>query len=170
MPRLSPVKAFVTSAEIGGGKAVIEIKNPKSTMTLELPEDSGWVANLPEGAFVVYTIDVELPRGIDPAPGGPQPGDEIKTSQGIVTIPEAEGAVILNHPSAQNVPPSPEEIRQLHPIKGYRTVGLDANLGAGENVRDLLGIPDHSNDPIVTEADASLTEQAHAPSTSPIPL
>lgn len=168
MPTFSPTKAFVTSAEIGGGKAVIEIKNPKSTMTLELPEDSGWVKMLPEGAFVTYTIEVELPRGVDPTPGGPLPGDEIKTSQGIVTIPESNGAVLLT-PLAANVPPDPEEIRKNNPIRGQRTVGLN-HKEAGESVRDLLGIPDHSGDPVATTAQANLQAHAQAPSSSPTPL
>lgn len=168
MPRFAPVKAFVTSAEIGGGKAVIEIKNPRSTMTLELPEDSGWIANLPEGAFVTYTIEVELPHGIEPATGGPQPGDQVKTSEGIVTIPgEAPQLQIVR---AANVPPSPEEIRQLHPIPGQRTVGIDSAVGTGESVRDLLGLPDHSNDPVVETANANLSGRAVAPSASPTPL
>lgn len=137
MPHLNPAKGMVMSADVGHGKAVIEIKNPKATLTIELPEESGWVKVLVEGAIVTYTLDVELPREAPDVKTGPQPGDEIKTSKGIEIVQEVK---------AQNVAPSPEEIRQLHPIPGFNTTGIDSNVAGGESVRDLLGIPSYAPD------------------------
>ena len=58
MPRLSPVNAIVTSTDVGGGKAIVELQAAKSVMTLQLAEDSAWLRYLTEGAVVSYTIDV----------------------------------------------------------------------------------------------------------------
>ena len=143
MPRLNPAKGMVMSTDVGGGKAIIEIKNPKATLTLELSEESGWVAALPEGAIVTYTFEVELPHGIEVATG-PQPGDQIRTHEGIVTIPRPEAKIVELKP--QNVAPDPEEIRKLHPIPGFNTVGINENVAGGENMRDLLGLPSYAKD------------------------
>jgi len=144
MPRTAPAKAFVTAAEIGGGKAIIEIKNPKSTLTLELAEDSPWITLFPEGAFVTYTFDIELPRDAPQVATGPQPGDQIATIHGIRVVPDPDelAAAKAAHPSAYVDPtPDPEAIRQLHPIEGFNTVGINSNI-SGESVRGLLGIPE----------------------------
>ena len=141
MPHLNPAKGMVMSTDVGGGKAIIEIKNPKATLTIELSEDSGWVKMLPEGAIVTYTLDVELPRGVEPGIG-PLPGDQIKTHEGIVTVPELAKIVELK---PQNVAPDPEEIRKLHPIPGFNTVGINSSA-SGESMRDLLGLPSYAPD------------------------
>lgn len=143
MPHLNAAKGIVMSTDIGGGKAIIEIKNPKATLTIELSEDSGWVKALPEGAIVTYALDVELPRESVTLPTGPQPGDEIRTHEGIVTIPEPVAPVVELRP--KNEAPDPEAIRQLHPIPGVATVGLDSKA-SGESIRDLLGLPSYAPD------------------------
>jgi hypothetical protein len=155
MARLSPVKAFVSYVDVGGGKAVIEMSNPRSTMTLELPEDSGWVKALPLGALVTYTLEVEVSASAEVPPTGPQPGDQIRTSTGVVTIPILEPTPAG---PTMNTPPDPETIRLNNPISGYQTMGLDSNLGTGETVRDLLGLPTHAHDPVATTAQAVRTE------------
>lgn len=147
MPRLNPSKGMVMSTDIGGGKAVIEIKNPRTTITLELAEDSSWVPQFPEGAIVTYHFEVELPRGVVPVAGGPLPGDEIRTSQGVVKIEgEAPRLAVVSNEKPQNIAPDPEEIRQLHPIPGFNTVGINGNIG-GESVRGLLGLPEYAPPP-----------------------
>ena len=124
------------STDVGGGKAIIEIKNPKATLTLELDEGSGWVKVLPEGAIVTYTLDIELPRGVDVGTG-PRPGDQIKTHEGIVTVPEPEAKIVpIKAPDTAAVP---------QPIPGYKTVGIDSNI-SGESVRGLLGLPTYAPD------------------------
>lgn len=65
MPRFSPVNAIVTSVDLGGGKAVIELKAAKSTLTVELAEDSPWVRFLTEGSVVSYTFDVATAQAAD---------------------------------------------------------------------------------------------------------
>lgn len=141
MPRLTNFKAMVLSADIGGGKAVIELKAAKSTWTIEVAEDSGWAKVLVEGAIVNFPdIEVEVPRESVQLPTGPQPGDEIRTSQGIITIPEPEEVVAI-----VDATPDPEAIRLANPIRGYNTIGLDGNL-SGESARSLLGIPERTRE------------------------
>lgn len=142
MPRLSPAKGMVMACTVIDGKAIIEIKNPKASLIVELAEDSGWVAALPEGAIVTYTLDVELPRESVQLPTGPQPGDELRTSKGIEIVPEI--VLPATKERAANIAPDPEVIRQLHPIPGMNTAGLDSMVAGGESMRDLLGLPTYA--------------------------
>lgn len=143
MPRLTGFNAMVLSSDIGGGKAVIEMKAARSTWTIEVAEDSGWANALVEGAILHFPdIEVELPREAPVLTTGPQPGDEISTHEGIVTIPQPETKAAAK---PTNVAPDPEAIRLLHPIPGFNTVGINASTN-GESIKDLLGLPSYAPD------------------------
>jgi hypothetical protein len=127
MPRLSPVNAIVMSADVGKGKAIIELKAPRSTLTLELAEDSGWVPLLREGAIVTYTFDVEEARPTEDqitstatleSSGKPRPQPELVEEDKPLAVLSDDARAALGlpeRPPDPNAPTTGTAVRSSNP-------------------------------------------------------
>lgn len=98
MSAFTPVNCIVSSVDIGGGKAIVELKAPRSTLTLELAQDSGWLETLTEGAVVQYTMEITQ-RGA-PILGGFTIKHEIQER------PLVPGAPVAMEPGVDGQPPT----------------------------------------------------------------